>query len=223
MGFASKGVWVMGYHSCMSYEALFPANQLGGLKNVWNLREYGVCEPWVMRESTVWPWWGTLWWLTWPYNMLYSLEWLLHFGPNIMDIWPWWGMLWWLTQPYNMLYSLDQSTTPNSDCAIDLDKQAHVRCLEVAYVQMQKYPLRQKVTCNITCKPKHNIESVGLSNTLSKHRQYPDTACILSAFHIPYTLLIPFTQFPTHWTWKRSIWQLLNASTRIEDTLEIGP
>ena len=43
----------MGYCGCMGYEALFPANQLGGLKNVWNLREYGVCEPWVMRESTV--------------------------------------------------------------------------------------------------------------------------------------------------------------------------
>jgi len=53
MGFASKGVWVMGYCGCMGYEALFPANQLGGLKNIWNLREYGVCEPWVMRESTV--------------------------------------------------------------------------------------------------------------------------------------------------------------------------
>ena len=43
----------MGYHGCMGYEALFPANQLGGLKKVWNLREYGVCEPWVTRESTV--------------------------------------------------------------------------------------------------------------------------------------------------------------------------
>ena len=43
----------MGYCGCMGYEALFPANQLSGLKNVWNLREYGVCEPWVMRESTV--------------------------------------------------------------------------------------------------------------------------------------------------------------------------
>ena len=43
MGFASRGVWVMGYCCCMGYEAVFPANQLGGLKNVWNLREYGVC------------------------------------------------------------------------------------------------------------------------------------------------------------------------------------
>ena len=53
MGFASKGVWVMGYRGCMGYGALFPANQLGGLKKVWNLREYGVREPWVTRESTV--------------------------------------------------------------------------------------------------------------------------------------------------------------------------
>jgi len=43
----------MGYCGCMGYEALFPVNQLGGLKNIWYLREYGVCEPWVMRESTV--------------------------------------------------------------------------------------------------------------------------------------------------------------------------
>ena len=42
----------MGYRGCMGYE-VFPANQFGGLKNVWNLREYGVCEPWVTRESTV--------------------------------------------------------------------------------------------------------------------------------------------------------------------------
>jgi len=53
MGFASKGVCVMGYRGCMGYEALSPANQLSGLKNVWNLREYGVCEPWVTRELTV--------------------------------------------------------------------------------------------------------------------------------------------------------------------------
>ena len=52
-GFASRGVWVMGYCGCMGYEVFFPANQLGGLKNLWDLREYGVCEPWVMRKSTV--------------------------------------------------------------------------------------------------------------------------------------------------------------------------
>ena len=43
----------MGYCGCMGYEVFFPANQLGGLKNLWDLREYGVCEPWVTRESTV--------------------------------------------------------------------------------------------------------------------------------------------------------------------------
>jgi len=37
----------------MGYEVIFPANQLGGLKNVWDLREYVLCEPWVTRESTV--------------------------------------------------------------------------------------------------------------------------------------------------------------------------
>ena len=53
MGFASRGVWVMGYCGCMGYEVLFPANQLGGLKTLWDLRQYRVCEPWVMKESTV--------------------------------------------------------------------------------------------------------------------------------------------------------------------------
>ena len=43
----------MGYCGCMGYEAVFPVNQLSGLKNIWNLREYGVCEPWVTRELTV--------------------------------------------------------------------------------------------------------------------------------------------------------------------------
>ena len=36
MGFVSRGVWVMGYCGCMGYEAFFPANQLGGLKNLWD-------------------------------------------------------------------------------------------------------------------------------------------------------------------------------------------
>ena len=43
----------MGYCSCMGYEVFFPANQLSGLKNLWDSREYGVCEPWGMRELTV--------------------------------------------------------------------------------------------------------------------------------------------------------------------------
>ena len=36
MGFASRGVWVMGYCGCMGYGAFFPANQLSGLKNLWD-------------------------------------------------------------------------------------------------------------------------------------------------------------------------------------------
>ena len=36
MGFVSRGVWVMGYLGCLGYEAFFPANQLGGLKNLWD-------------------------------------------------------------------------------------------------------------------------------------------------------------------------------------------
>ena len=36
MGFVSRGVWVMGYCGCMGYEPFFPANQLGGLKNLWD-------------------------------------------------------------------------------------------------------------------------------------------------------------------------------------------
>jgi len=46
-------VWAMSYCGCIGYEVLLPANQLGGLKNVWDLRDYGLCEPWVNRESTV--------------------------------------------------------------------------------------------------------------------------------------------------------------------------
>ena len=55
MGFASRGVWVIHYCGCMGYEVFFSVNQLGGLKNLWDLREYGVCEPWVTRELTVPP------------------------------------------------------------------------------------------------------------------------------------------------------------------------
>ena len=43
----------LGYCGCMGYEVLFPENQLGGLKTLWDLRQYRVCEPWVMKESTV--------------------------------------------------------------------------------------------------------------------------------------------------------------------------
>ena len=53
MGFTPKGVWVMGYCGCMGYGMHFSANRLGGPKNLWGIREYGLSELWVMRESTV--------------------------------------------------------------------------------------------------------------------------------------------------------------------------
>ena len=53
MGFAPRGSWVMGYCGCKGYEVFFPVNQPGGLKNLWDLRESGVCEPWIKRESIV--------------------------------------------------------------------------------------------------------------------------------------------------------------------------
>ena len=53
MGFVPGGVWVMGYRGCMGYGMHFPANQLGGLKNLWGIREYGLSGLWVTRESTV--------------------------------------------------------------------------------------------------------------------------------------------------------------------------
>ena len=48
-----RGVWVMGYCGCMGYEVFFPANQLGGVKNLWDLWEYVVCEPWVTTYERV--------------------------------------------------------------------------------------------------------------------------------------------------------------------------
>ena len=32
---------------------VFPANQLGKVKNVWIIKEYGLSELWVKRDSTV--------------------------------------------------------------------------------------------------------------------------------------------------------------------------
>ena len=43
----------MGYRGCMAYGMHFPANQLGGPKKVWSIREYGLSGLWVKRESTV--------------------------------------------------------------------------------------------------------------------------------------------------------------------------
>jgi hypothetical protein len=53
MGFAPKGVWIMGYCGCMGYGTHFSANQLGRPKKVWGIKEYGFLELWVTRESTV--------------------------------------------------------------------------------------------------------------------------------------------------------------------------
>ena len=56
MGFAPKGEWIMDYCSIMGYGIHFSANQLGGPKKVWGIREYaeyGLSVVWVMRESTV--------------------------------------------------------------------------------------------------------------------------------------------------------------------------
>ncbi len=54
MGFVPGGVWIMDYDRVMGYDVHFPANQLGGPKKVWTIREYGlpqVCQ--VKAETTV--------------------------------------------------------------------------------------------------------------------------------------------------------------------------
>ena len=43
----------MGYCGCMGYGMHFSANQLGGPKKICVIREYGLSELCVMRESTV--------------------------------------------------------------------------------------------------------------------------------------------------------------------------
>ena len=53
MGFLPKGVWIMDYCGFMGYGTHFSANQLGGLKKVWGIREYGLLELWIKRELTV--------------------------------------------------------------------------------------------------------------------------------------------------------------------------
>ena len=40
MCFAARLVCIMSYRGCMSYGVHFSANQLGGLKRVWGMREY---------------------------------------------------------------------------------------------------------------------------------------------------------------------------------------
>ena len=53
MGFPLGGVWVMYYYRVMGYDMHFPANQLGGPKKVWTIREYGLSQVWVKAETTV--------------------------------------------------------------------------------------------------------------------------------------------------------------------------
>jgi len=53
MGFGSWGVWSIGFRGCMGYGLGFPAYQVGNKKNLWDIREYGLSELWVKRESTV--------------------------------------------------------------------------------------------------------------------------------------------------------------------------
>jgi hypothetical protein len=43
----------MGYQRVMGYGSKSPAYQLGGLKNLWGIREYGLSGLWVKRASTV--------------------------------------------------------------------------------------------------------------------------------------------------------------------------
>src|SRR6266436_9764972 len=53
MGFAPKKLWSMGYYRVMAYELKIPAYQLGNLKILWVIREYGLSGVWVRRGSTV--------------------------------------------------------------------------------------------------------------------------------------------------------------------------
>ncbi len=43
----------MEYDRVMGYDMHFPANQLGGPKKVWTIREYGLPQVWVKAETTV--------------------------------------------------------------------------------------------------------------------------------------------------------------------------
>jgi hypothetical protein len=53
MGFAHKGVWVMGYCGPMGYGMHFPTHQVGGQLRLWDKRGYGSPGVWVKRGSTV--------------------------------------------------------------------------------------------------------------------------------------------------------------------------
>ena len=53
MGFACRGVWVMGYCGPMGYGVKIPAHRVGGPEKLWVIRGYGLTEVWFMRGSTV--------------------------------------------------------------------------------------------------------------------------------------------------------------------------
>ncbi|KAF8811548.1 hypothetical protein BYT27DRAFT_7221402 [Phlegmacium glaucopus] len=53
MGFSSRGVWVMGYGRPMGYVMHFPAHQVGGLAELWDITGYGFSQVWVITGSTV--------------------------------------------------------------------------------------------------------------------------------------------------------------------------
>jgi len=41
MGFACRGVWIMGYYGPMRFSEV-PAHQVGGPENLWSIRVYGL-------------------------------------------------------------------------------------------------------------------------------------------------------------------------------------
>ena len=53
MGFSSEKAMGYGVLESMGYGFHFPAHRLGGSKNLWGMREYGLPGVWVKRESTV--------------------------------------------------------------------------------------------------------------------------------------------------------------------------
>ncbi|KAF9228942.1 hypothetical protein BS17DRAFT_690832, partial [Gyrodon lividus] len=46
-------VWVIGYGRVMGYQDEIPAYQLGKLKILWAIKEYGLYGVWIISELTV--------------------------------------------------------------------------------------------------------------------------------------------------------------------------
>ena len=53
MGFAHRGVWVMVIGPTMGYGMHFPAHQVGGLAELWDITGYGFSQVWVKTGLTV--------------------------------------------------------------------------------------------------------------------------------------------------------------------------